>query len=156
MTLPIARLVKLLEDLLGQRLAQLDTPLIEAVDIPDSTLGKGEVLVVDDQGAELSRTNDAADEDRGRGSVAEEALVGDEVLRGTLSADLLVCLANHESLGLGKVVGSQHLLVDVAGGGVVGLGGQDEVGGDELCALVDELEERVLGVGARLAEEDGT
>jgi len=45
--------------------------------------------------------------------------------------------------------------VEVVGDGVVGLGRQNEVGGDELGALVDELEEGVLGVGARLAKQDG-
>jgi hypothetical protein len=44
--------------------------------------------------------------------------------------------------------------VQVVVDGVVGLGGQDEVGGDQLGALVDQLEEGVLGVGARLAEQD--
>ena len=38
---------------------------------------------------------------------------------------------------------------------VVGFCCQDEVGGDELRALVQQLEEGVLGVGAGLAEEDG-
>jgi hypothetical protein len=37
----------------------------------------------------------------------------------------------------------------------VGLGGEDEVGGDQLGALVEELEEGVLRVGAGLAEDDG-
>jgi len=47
-------------------------------------------------------------------------------------------------------------LVEVPTDGVVGLGGHDEVGGDKLGALVDELEEGVLGVGGGLAEENGT
>jgi hypothetical protein len=45
--------------------------------------------------------------------------------------------------------------VQVVGDGVVRLSSQDEVGGDELGALVDKLEEGVLGVGARLTEQDG-
>ena len=154
MTVAIAGLVQLLENLLGQHLAQLDTPLVEAVDVPDGTLGEGEVLVVDDESTELGGADDAADEDGRRGTVAEEALVGDQVLGGTLGLDLLVRLSDHESLSLGKVVGSQHLLVQVAGDGVVGLSSQDEVGGDQLGTLVDELEEGVLSIGAGLAEED--
>ena len=44
----------------------------------------------------------------------------------------------------------------LAGGdGVVGTDGEEEVGGDELGALVQELVEGVLGVGGGLAEEDG-
>jgi hypothetical protein len=39
---------------------------------------------------------------------------------------------------------------------VVALGGHDEVSGDELSALVEQLVERVLSVGGRLAEQDGS
>lgn len=145
----------ILENLLGQRLAQLDAPLVKRVDVPDGALRERKVLVVDNQRAQLRRPNLPADEDaRGR-PVAEEDLVGDQVGGGALGADLVGRLADHEGLGLGEVVGGQHALVEVGGDGVVGLCGEDEVGGDELGALVDELEEGVLGVGAGLAEEDG-
>jgi hypothetical protein len=43
--------------------------------------------------------------------------------------------------------------VQVVGDGVVGLRGEDEIGGDQLGALVDKLEERVLGISAGLAEQ---
>lgn len=154
-TLSVTCLIKLLENLLGKTLTQLNTPLVEAVDVPDSTLSEGEVLIVDDQSTQLGRANGAADEDRGGRSVTQESLVGDKLLRGTLGADLLVSLANHESLSLGKVVGGKHLLVEVVADGVVRLGSEDEVGGDQLGALVDKLEEGVLSVGARLSEKDG-
>ncbi|KAI6752012.1 hypothetical protein HG531_006708 [Fusarium graminearum] len=154
-TLAVALLIKLLEDLLGQDLAQLDTPLVEAVDVPDSTLSEGEVLVVDDQSTQLGRANGTTDENRGGRSVTQESLVRDKLLRGTLGADLLISLANHEGLGLGKVVGSKHLLVKVVADGVVGLGSEDKVGGNQLGTLVNKLEEGVLSVGARLAEKDG-
>lgn len=155
MSLTIARLIKLLENLLGQDLAQLNTPLVKAVDVPDGTLGKGEVLVVHDQGTQLGGTNGAADKDGGRGSVSKEALVRNKLLGSTLGTDLIVCLADHESLSLGEVVGREHLLVEIVADRVVRLGGEDEVGGDQLGALVDELEEGVLSVGAGLAEENG-
>lgn len=151
----VAGLVELLEDLLGQDLAQLDTPLVEAVDVPDGALDKSQVLVVDDEGTQLSRADDVADEDGCSRAVAEEALVGDELLRGALSPQLVVRLANHQSLSLSKVVGGKHLLVQVVVDGVVRLGSQDEVGGDELGALVDKLEEGVLSVGAGLAKQNG-
>jgi hypothetical protein len=38
---------------------------------------------------------------------------------------------------------------------VVALCSQDEVGGNKLGALVEKLVKRVLGVGSRLAEENG-
>lgn len=39
--------------------------------------------------------------------------------------------------------------------GVVGVGSEDKVCGDELGALVQKLVEGVLGVGGRFAKEDG-
>lgn len=48
-TLAVTLLIELFENLLGQHLAQLDTPLVEAVDIPDRSLSEGQVLVVDNQ-----------------------------------------------------------------------------------------------------------
>jgi hypothetical protein len=46
--------------------------------------------------------------------------------------------------------------VSIAFGWVVGLGSEDEIGWNELSALVEELEEGVLGVGAWLSEKNGT
>lgn len=155
MALTVALSVELTKNLLGQHLAQLNAPLVKAVDVPDGTLGKGEVLVVDDERTELRRANVATDKDRCGRSVAQESLVGDKLLRGTLSSNLVVSLADHQSLGLRKVVGSQHLLVEIVRDRVVRLGRKDKVGGDQLGALVDELEEGVLSVGAGLAKEDG-
>ena len=43
----------------------------------------------------------------------------------------------------------------VIGDRVVRFGGEDEVRGDELGALVQQLVEGVLGVGGGLAEQDG-
>lgn len=119
MTLAVARLVQLLENLLGKDLAQLDTPLVEAVNVPDGTLGEGKVLVVGNESTKLGRANVAADEDGCRGAVSKEALVGNKITSRALGLDLLVTLANHQGLSLGKVVGSKHLLVQVVGDGVV-------------------------------------
>lgn len=147
--------VQLLLNVLRQALAQLNTPLVERVDVPDGALNEGEVLVVDDQRTESGRS-DLLREDAGGGSVAQERLVGDELLRSVFSLKLLGCLSDHESLSLSQEVGSQHDLVLVVADGIVGLGGKDEVRGDELGALMKELVEGVLGVGGRLAEEDRT
>jgi hypothetical protein len=67
---------------------------------------------------------------------------------------LLLVFAYHKGFGLGKEVGGQHLLVLVVVNWVVGFGGDDEISGDELGALVEELVEGVLGVGGGFAEED--
>jgi hypothetical protein len=103
----LARLIKLREDLLGKALAQLDTPLVEAVDVPDGALGEGEVLVVDDQGTQ-SGWGDLVGENGRRGAVAQEGLVGDKVLWRALGFDLVGGLTDHERLSLGKEVGRKH------------------------------------------------
>ena len=92
-------------------------------------------------------------EQRVRGAVALEGLEGDEVLRVAVRAALLGGLAEGERLGLGEEVG--HELVVVVGDGVVRLAEADEVAGDEVRALVDELVDGVLSVRAGLAPLDG-
>lgn len=79
----------------------------------------------------------------------------DEFIGGIFGFELVGRLAYHEGFGLGKEVGREHFLVLVVFDGVVRFGGEDEVCGDELGALVEELVEGVLGVGGGLAEEDG-
>jgi hypothetical protein len=146
--------VELAENALGKLLAELDAPLVERVDVPDGALDESEVLVVSDQQAERAG-GDLLGQDRGGGPVAEESLVGDELVGSAFGLDGFGGLADHEGLGLCEEVGGEHALVLVAVDGVVRLDGQDEVGGDELGALVEELEEGVLGVGTGLSEEDG-
>lgn len=162
-------IIKLSLDLLGQRLAELNTPLVEAVDVPDGTLGKRKVLVVDNQSTE-SRGCDLVSQDGGSRSVAQEGLVRDKVIRRTLCLNLVGGLADHKSLSLGEEVGCKHpehvsqqylyenisnlLLVLVIVDRVVALGSHDEISGDELGALVEQLVEGVLGIGSRLTEQN--
>lgn len=151
-----ALLVQLLENLLCQHLTQLDSPLVEAVDVPDGSLCEGEMLVVDNERAQLGWADVTADEHARRGPVSEEDLVRRQVIRGTFSLDLVHSLADHQGFGLREIVGGKHLLVQVVGDGIVRLGSQDEVGGNQLGALVDQLKEGVLSIGAWLAKEDRT
>ena len=159
--------IQLSLDLLRQALTEFNTPLIKAVDVPDSTLGEGEVLVVDNQGTQ-SGGCDLVSQDRCSGSVTQEGLVGNKVVGSTLSLNLVGSLADHESLSLSEEVGSQHprsinmivewrerpdlLLVLVVLDGVMALGSHDEVSRDELSALVEQLVEGMLSVGRRLAK----
>ena len=103
----LAGVVKLGENLLRQALAQLNAPLVEAVDVPDGTFGEGQVLVVNDEGSE-SRGGNLVRQDRRGGSVAQERLVRDQVLRSALCLDLVWGLADHEGLCLSEEVGSKH------------------------------------------------
>ena len=61
-------------------------------------------------------------------------------------------LAEGQRLGLGEDVGHQHVVMPAER--VQGLGEGDEVAGDEPRALVDQLVEGVLAVGAGLAPVD--
>ena len=78
------------DDALGQHLAQLDTPLIERVDVPDGALGEDTLLVEGDQLAErLGR--EPIGKNGVRRAVAVENPMGNEPFRCALSFDLLGC-----------------------------------------------------------------
>ena len=149
----LARRLQLALDLLRQDLAQLNAPLVERVDVPDRALGERDMLVVRDQRTQRGRRH-LLRQDRGRGAVAEEGLVRHQPVRRALGLDLFRGLANHQSLRLRQEVGCQHALVLATLDRVVRLGRHEEVRGDELGALVQQLEEAVLRVGGRLAEQD--
>ncbi len=72
---------------------------------------------------------------------------------GSLGFDLLRGLTEGQGLGLGKDVGQQHVVV--ASEGIEGFVEPDEVTRNEPGALVNQLVERVLAVGAGLAPVDG-
>ena len=61
-------------------------------------------------------------------------------------------LAERQRLGLGEDVRQQHVVMPAQR--VEGLGERDEVAGNQPRALMDQLVERVLAVGARLAPVD--
>src|SRR5215467_10839505 len=142
---------QLADDALGEHLAQLDTPLVEGVDAPDRPLGEHGVLV---QGHELAEglRGEPVEEDGVGGTIALEDPVRHQAVRGALSPYLRRRLAEGQYLCLGKDVGDQHVVVMAQG--VQGVGEADEVAGDESRPLVDELIERVLAVGPRLAPVD--
>ncbi|MPM23084.1 hypothetical protein SDC9_69547 [bioreactor metagenome] len=140
---------------LGHRLAELDAPLVEGVDAPDDALGEGDVLVQRDQLTEHGR-GQLGRHDRGGRLVARELAGGDDLLAGALGAHLVLGPAERQRLGLGEEIAQEelvHVVLAVAGR-VRRVGDRDEVGRDEPGALVDQLVEGVLAVGAGLAPED--
>ena len=142
-------------DLLGKLLAELDAPLVVGVDAPDRALNKGDVLV---HGNELAERvgGQAVAKDRGSRAVAGEDARGHDLLGRALGTDLVGGLTKGERFGLGEEVAEEqlvHILVAV-GVGVLGVHEGDEIGRDHGRALVDELVEGVLAVGAGLAPED--
>ena len=115
------------------------------------------MLVQGDELAERERGQRVA-EDRGRRTVALKAAGRDDLLGRALGANLVGRLAKGECLGLGQEV-AQEQLVDIlaaVGCGVGSVGESDKVGRDHHGALVQQLVEGVLTVGAGLAPEDLT
>ena len=135
----------------GELLAELDAPLVEAVDAPDHALDEHPVLVERDDPAEGARVELGVDQRRRR-AVAGEDLVRRErrVLHRLLG--LGEAAAAHQRLGLGEAVGEQELVL-VVERRLVADGGDHELAGDDLGALVDQLVEGVLAVGAGLAPD---
>ena len=78
---------ELSDDLLREHLAQLDTPLVEGVDVPDDALGEDGVLVECDQLAEGFGCEDFG-EDGIRRAIAFENLVRDEGVGRAADLDL--------------------------------------------------------------------
>jgi len=96
------------------------------------------------------------------GSVSGEDLVGKNLFQVVsahasgleFGAGLLGRLALHQGLRLRQEVGKEDLVVEASPNGVLSVGRRDEVGGDDPGALVQQLVERVLSVGSRLAPND--
>ena len=142
--LPLAR--ERLGHIRRQPLPQLDPPLVERIHIPDHALHEHLVLVERDQLAQRLR-GELLGHDRVGRPVAGEHLVRRQsldpvlahALRRELGDDFLLALPQHQRLGLGKHVRDQlfvmrrHLVLRV--------GGDEEVAGDHVRALVDELVE---------------
>ena len=107
------------------------------VDAPHDALGEGDVLVQRDELAH-HRGRQGRGQDRRRRPVTGEDARRDDLLGRALGTHLIGGLAEGERSGLGQVVG-QEQLVNIHSpvlGGVSGVGHGDEVGGDELGALV--------------------
>ena len=132
-----------------EHLAELDTPLVEAVDLPDHSLGEDLVLV--------ERHELAQDRWRQRGAtmVVVGRLPGNDLVRDELVGDALgatssAVLPKREGLGLRQTVRDQQVVLIAARRrwrSCRWARDRDEVGRHDRGALVKELVERVLAVG---------
>ncbi len=91
-------------------------------------------------------------QDRVGRTVALEGAVRHQPGRRAFGLDFLRRFAKGQRLRLGKNVGQQNVVVPAER--VQRLGKRDEVAGDELGPLMDQLVEGMLAVGARLAPVD--
>jgi hypothetical protein len=131
------------------------------IDPPDRSLDEDLVLVQHDQASQRPRRQ-LLEQDRVRRPVSlkhltlQQRLVLAPLLPKFLRDRGLV-LSEREGFGLGEEVGEEDLVVEVGTDGVLGFDRGEEVGGDELGALVDELVEGVLtyiGTGQRKEGEE--
>jgi hypothetical protein len=88
-------------DALGQHFAQLDSPLVELIDVPDYALGENIMLVESDQLAERFR-REPIGEDGVRRAVAFEDPVRHEPIRRAFGLDLLGRLAEGNATAVPK------------------------------------------------------
>ena len=143
-----------------ERLAELHAPLVERVDVPDRALHEHLVLVERDQHAERLRVEAAVDERVATGGCRETPCAGTSCSSAAprkpglrqLRAHLRLRLAEGERLGLREAVGDE--LGVVVAELLVRLGGDRKSAGHDLGALVQQLVEGVLAVGAGLAPDD--
>ena len=78
-----------------------------------------------------------------------------ECLRSLLSVKFGFTFSDHKCFGLSEEIRCKHLLMLVVVDWVVGFGSEDEIGGNELRTLVEQLIEGVLGIGGGFSKEDG-
>ena len=139
-------------DPLGQHLAELDAPLVERVDVPDRALREDAVLVERDELAERARASAGRPGACSTAGCPRTSRCGTSASGVPSAAHLLGRLAERQRLGLREDVGHQQVVMLAER--VERLREADEVARDQLRALVDQLVEGVLPVGARLAPVD--
>ena len=141
------------DDALGEDFAEFDAPLVEGVDVPEDALGEDAHFVEGDEAAEDGGGEFFGEDDIGRAVAVEDAVWG-ECGGGAFGFDFGEGFSESEGLGLREDI--RHEDVVMAAEWVERLGKCDEVAGDEAGALVDELVEAVLAVGAGFAPVDRT
>src|SRR5262245_24351841 len=145
--LKLCRALEFWDNALRQYFAEFDTPLVEGVNIPYCTLSEDGVLVERHELAERGR-RELLGEERVRRAIALEHPVRHQPIWCALGLDFLGRLAEGQRLSLGEDVRQQYVVVPAQR--VERLAKGDEVTGDKAGALMDQLVEGVLAVGARL------
>ena len=141
----------LADDLFSQHLTEFNAPLVEGVDLPDSSLREDAVLIQGDKlaerfGREFFQQNGV------RRTVAFKNAVRNEPVWRPFCFYLGGCLPKSQSFRLGKDIGHQEIVVIAER--IQRFGKPNEVAGDQARSLMNELIERVLAVRARFAPED--
>ena len=127
----------------SHRLAQLHTPLVEAINSPDCALNKHTVLVRRDHRTE-SVGLQAGSHDERRWTIARHHLVGYERIRGSIRAHLVGGAPEGQHSRLREGIRGEHVLH--VKDRLQRLSEEDEVAGDDLGPLMKKLIEGMLPV----------
>mmetsp|Transcript_12077 Transcript_12077/g.18549 ORF Transcript_12077/g.18549 Transcript_12077/m.18549 type:complete len:207 (-) Transcript_12077:1025-1645(-) len=167
MTGDISGSIQLWQDLLCKSLTQLNTPLVKCIDIPHCSLCENFHFVHGDQ--DTKHTGSKLLEEEGGGWTVPlkdfvwhkcfDCLVRHFALE--FCTNLISRLTHCHGLCLGKIVGKKNGVVinwgtEILSNIVLCLDGRQEVTGDELCSLVDQLVKGMLPIGSRLTPNDGS
>ncbi len=144
------RALQFRNDPLRQNLAEFHAPLVEGIDLPDGALREHAVFVQRHQLAESCRRQASSK------NVFDGRLPSNNRC-GTSQSGVPSALTSPPSCRTpaprsGRTRSRQHVVMPAQG--IEGLCESDEVAGYQPGALVDQLIERVLAVGARLAPID--
>ena len=144
----------------GQNLAQLHPPLVETVDTPEATLHRHLMFVKCNQPPQAERVQPLEQDCVGRTLPRGDTMRRNGVdfglrraLRRHFGADRRFGFPDHQGFRLREGVSRQSTMG--LGAVVIGVGGQDKIHRNDPRALVHQLDEAVLGVGAGLPEQDG-
>mmetsp|Transcript_30247 Transcript_30247/g.63716 ORF Transcript_30247/g.63716 Transcript_30247/m.63716 type:complete len:581 (-) Transcript_30247:150-1892(-) len=153
------------QDLFGQGFAKLHTPLIKTVNIPNGPLRKNLHLVRGNQNPQHPRSQ-LLKQKRRRGPIPLEHLMRHQLLHLLLRhlslqllPHLLGTLPKRHRLRLRKVIRQQNRMMihrrpELRHDIVVSFDGSEEIAGDDLRPLVDELIKGVLSVRSGFAPND--
>lgn len=123
----------------GQLFAVFHAPLVEGVGVPHGGLDEDAMFVEGDEHAE----------GEGVEAFGQQGVAGAVALKAAVR--LTAAFARHQGFSLGEGVGGGEGAVFLRVGGV---GGDDEVDGNQARALVQQLEIGVLAVDAFAAPDD--
>src|SRR4030095_8928055 len=143
--------LKLWDYALGQYLAELDTPLVERVNIPDDALCENRVFVKRDEMSQRFWCEPLR-KNRVRWPVALEDPMRHEPIRRALSFHLLWCLTKSKRLALSERICQEYVVMTAQR--IECFGECDEIARDEPGSLMKQLVEGVLSVRSGFAPVD--
>ena len=140
----------------GQLFPQLDTPLVKRIDAPYLALYKHFVFVQGNQGSQHRRCQ-LLDHYCIGWTVAAEHLVRCQPCDGLIihtaiaefCFDLSACFTGHQRLCLRYAISQQHGVVRA--GLITTVGSSNKVSRNQISALMNQLEKRVLTIGTGLS-----